>query len=57
MAREQTGSHFEAFYVSWISLQKKYYTKQERQDLRQKADFAVNNFVQVQKSLSIAHWP
>jgi len=43
----QTGLHFEAFYVSWISLRDKYYPQKGGQDLCQKADSAVNNFVQV----------
>jgi len=45
--RVQTGLHFEAFYVSWIFLVKKYFMKQVRQDLRQKAGFAVSINVQL----------
>jgi hypothetical protein len=33
--------------VSWISLEDKYYLQKEGQDLRQKVDSAVNNFVQI----------
>jgi hypothetical protein len=36
----QTGPHFEAFYVSWISLRKIYFMHIVRQDLRQNPDFA-----------------
>jgi hypothetical protein len=35
--------------VSWISLEDKYYLQKEGQDLRQKVDSAVNNFVQIHK--------
>ena len=47
----QTGLHFEAVYVSWISLEDKYYTQKARQDLRQKVDSAVNYFIQGHKGL------
>ncbi len=46
--RAQTGLHFEAFYVSWICPTKKYFLKQVRQDLCQKVDSAVKNYVQLQ---------
>ncbi len=36
----QTGLHFEAFYVSWISLRKIYFMHIVGQDLRQNPDFA-----------------
>src|SRR5437588_1172799 len=36
----ETGLHFEAFYVSWISLRKGYFMRIVGQDLRQKDDFA-----------------
>jgi len=37
----QTGLHFEAFYVSWISLRKIYFVHIVGQDFRQNPDFAV----------------
>ena len=46
----QTGLHFEAVYVSWISLEDKQYQQKARQDLRQKVDSAVNYFVQGQSA-------
>src|SRR5512135_3410799 len=46
--KQWADSHFEAFYGSCICLVKRYYVKYIGQDLRQKADSAVNNFVQVQ---------
>jgi hypothetical protein len=52
--KQWADSHFEAFYGSCICLVKRYYVKYIGQDLRQKADSAVNNFVQVhmQRGLS-----
>jgi hypothetical protein len=44
----ETGLHFEAFYVSWIFQRDTYYLQKGGQDLRQKGDSAVNNFVQGQ---------
>src|SRR6266568_2475489 len=40
--------YFAAFYVSWICPTKKYFLKQVRQDLCQKVDSAVKNYVQLQ---------
>ena len=40
IAHEQTVLHFEAFYVSWISLRKIYFLKYVGQDLCQNPDFA-----------------
>jgi len=44
----QTSLHFEAFYVSWISLEDKYYLQKAGQDFCRRRDSEVNYFVQGQ---------
>ncbi len=52
----QTGLYLEAFYVSCMNLSDKHDRQKRGQDLRQKADSAANNLVQVQRALSFVHF-
>ena len=47
----QIGLHFEAFYVSWISLRKTYFMQQVGRDLRHNLDFA--DIINVEGQFSI----
>jgi len=42
----QIGLHFEAVYVSWISLEDKYYLQKAGRDFCRRQDSEVNYFVQ-----------